>query len=153
MNRSDPLDRALALTLAAATVFIIANTAPLMGLSAVGRQASTTIIGGAYEMWMRGREFTAVLIAFCAVIAPAGYIVFMLTVLFAVKRPPAPHWIGELMRWAKEHCTHPLWIVVSGHGTFDAAIERLVAEAEPRLREAVEPETFQCPKAPHSLAR
>lgn len=97
---SDPLDRPLALTLAAAIVFIIANTAPLMGLSAVGHQASTTIIGGAYEMWVRGREFTAVLIAFCAVIAPASYIVFMLTVLFAVKRPPAPHWVGGLMRWA-----------------------------------------------------
>ena len=33
---SDPLDRPLALTITAAIVFIVANTAPLMGLSAVG---------------------------------------------------------------------------------------------------------------------
>jgi len=31
----------------------------------------------------------------------------------------------ELMRWAREHCPHPLWIVVSGQGTFDAAAQAL----------------------------
>jgi phosphoserine phosphatase RsbU/P len=31
----------------------------------------------------------------------------------------------DLMRWAKEYCPHPLWIVVSGHGTLDAAAEAL----------------------------
>jgi paraquat-inducible protein A len=55
---TDPLDRPLALTLAAALVFIVANTAAI--------------------------------VAFCAVIAPGGYILFMLTVLLAVRRPPAP---------------------------------------------------------------
>ena len=24
----------------------------------------------------------------------------MLTVLLAVRRPPAPHWVGEMLRWA-----------------------------------------------------
>jgi paraquat-inducible protein A len=96
---SDPIDRALALTLTAAIVFVVANTAPLMGLSAVGRHASTTIIGGAYAMWVQGQAITAVIVGFCAVIAPAAYILFMLTVLLAVKRPPAPPWIGELLRW------------------------------------------------------
>ena len=46
-QRADPLDRPLALTVAAAIAFIIANTAPLMSLTAVGRESSTTIIGGA----------------------------------------------------------------------------------------------------------
>ena len=96
---ADPLDRPLALTLAAAIVFLVANTAPLMGLSAVGRQASTTILGGVYQMWVQGQEITAVIVAFCAVIAPACYILFMLAVLLAVRRPPAPHWVGEILRW------------------------------------------------------
>ena len=51
-------------------------------------------------MWSQGREITAVLIAFCSVIAPAVYIGFMLTVLIAVRRPPAPQWAGTLLRWA-----------------------------------------------------
>jgi paraquat-inducible protein A len=81
----DPLDRPLALTITALIALIIANTAPLMGLSAVGRSASTTIVGGAYDMWVQGQEVTAAIVAFCAVIAPAGYILFMLTVLLAVR--------------------------------------------------------------------
>src|SRR5262249_36234820 len=76
---ADPLDRPLALTIAAAVAFILANTQSLMDLSAVGRFASTTIPHGAYEMWMQGQRITALIVAFCAVIAPGAYILFMLT--------------------------------------------------------------------------
>ena len=96
---TDPLDRPLALTITAAIAFIIAHTMPLMGLSAVGRHASTTIAGGALEMWQQGERITAVIVAFCAGVAPGGYILFMLTVLLAVRRPPAPQWVGEMLRW------------------------------------------------------
>jgi paraquat-inducible protein A len=95
----DALDRPLALTLAAAIVFIVAHTTPLMGLSAVGRHASTTIAGGALEMWRQGEPVTAAIVAFCAGIAPGGYLLFMLTVLLAVRRPPAPPWVGEMLHW------------------------------------------------------
>jgi paraquat-inducible protein A len=100
VGRRDPLDRTLALTVAAAIAFIVANTMPLMGLSAVGRESSTTILGGAHQMWLQGSEITAVIVAFCAVIAPAGHILFLLVVLIAVRRPPAPRWVGELLRSA-----------------------------------------------------
>jgi paraquat-inducible protein A len=98
---SHPLELPLALTVTAAIVFVIANTAPLMGLSAVGRHASTTIIGGAFQMWADGQRITAMIVAFCAVIAPAGYLLFMLTVLFAARRFPVPAWVGEMLRWAQ----------------------------------------------------
>jgi paraquat-inducible protein A len=97
---TDPVNRPLALTVAAAIVFIVANTAPLMGLSAVGRYSDTTIAGGVVQMWKQGERITAVVVAFCAVIAPGGYILFMLTVLIAARRPPVPVWIGEVLRWA-----------------------------------------------------
>jgi paraquat-inducible protein A len=96
----DAIGRPLALTVAAAVVFLIANTAPLMGLSAVGREASTTIMGGALEMWNRGSEITAVFVAFCAVIAPGAFIAFMLAVLVASRRTPVPRWVGQSMRLA-----------------------------------------------------
>ena len=98
---SDPIERPLALAIAALVVLVVANTAPLMGLSAVGRHASTTIIGGAYQMWLEGQEVTAVIVAFCAVIAPAGYLLCLLIVLLAVRRPPAPSWVGGMLRWAE----------------------------------------------------
>jgi len=31
----------------------------------------------------------------------------------------------DLMRWAKEHCPHPLWIVISGQGTFEGVAQAL----------------------------
>ena len=99
-HRPKALDRLLALTIAAALALIVANTMPLMGLEAVGRSASTTIIGGAIEMWQQGSQITAVIVAFCAVIAPAGHVAFLLVVLIAVRRPPAPRWVGELLRSA-----------------------------------------------------
>ena len=102
---TDPLDRPLALTLAAAIAFIVANTTPLMGLSAVGRHASTTIGEGAYQMWVQGEQITAAIVAFCAVLAPGGYLLFLLIVLLAVRRPPAPRWVGEMLRGA--HAMRP----------------------------------------------
>ena len=92
-------DLPLALTIAATIVFILANTSPLMDLSVVGRTASTTIVGGAYEMWLQGEEITGLLVAFCAVIAPGGYLLFMLTLLIAARRSPAPYWVGDMLRW------------------------------------------------------
>ena len=92
-------DLPLALAFAAAIVFVIANTSPLMDLSVIGRAASTTIAGGAWEMWQQGERITGVLIAFCAVVAPGGYLLFMLTLLLAARRSPVPHWVGEMLRW------------------------------------------------------
>lgn len=83
---ADPIGRPLALSIAALLVLIIANIDPLMGVSAVGRHASTTIIGGDYQMWIEGEQATAVVVGFCAVVAPAGYILFMLTVLLGAGR-------------------------------------------------------------------
>jgi paraquat-inducible protein A len=97
---SASIDRALALTVTAAIVFILAHTTSLMGLSAVGRSSSTTIFGGVLQMWEDGERITAVIVLFCAGIAPGTYITFLLTVLLAVRRPPAPLWVGELMRWS-----------------------------------------------------
>ncbi len=99
-NPADPIDRPLALAFAAAAVFLIANLSPLMGLSAVGRESTTTILGGALEMWNRGSEITALSVAFCAVVAPGAFIAFMLAVLLAARHPPAPRWVGQLLRMA-----------------------------------------------------
>lgn len=50
-------------------------------------------------MFKEGEQITGVLVAFCAVIAPGGYIVFMLTLLLGVRRTPVPLWVGAMLRW------------------------------------------------------
>jgi paraquat-inducible protein A len=100
VRHADPLDRPLALTVTAAIALIIANVSPLMGLTVAGRDSTTTLIGGAYQMWLQGSEVTAVIVGFCAVFAPAAYVALLLAVLVMVRWPPAPAWVGVLMRWA-----------------------------------------------------
>jgi paraquat-inducible protein A len=97
---SGPRDLPLALTVAAAITFIVANTSTLMDLSVVGRYASTTIAGGAYQMWLEGEPIVGVLVAFCAVVAPGAYLLFMLTLLLGARRDRPPPWIAEMLRWA-----------------------------------------------------
>lgn len=96
---SAPEDLPLALTCTALVAYIVANLMPMMSLSVVGRFATTTILGGAIEMWMEGQMATAVLVAFCAVLAPGMYLLFMLTLLLAVRRSPVSAWAGEMLRW------------------------------------------------------
>ena len=102
-SKPDSLDRTLALTCAAAIALIIANVSPLMGLSVSGRQTSTTILGGAIEMWLRGEPITAMIVVFCALVAPAIHIGIMSTIPLAVRRTPAPYWVGTLLRWSEWH--------------------------------------------------
>jgi len=92
------LERTLALNVAAAILLVIANTAPVIGLSAAGLQASTTLSGAAGELWEQGRELSAVVVVFCSIIAPVAYVSFMLTLLLSLRHNPAPAWIGTVMR-------------------------------------------------------
>ena len=91
----------MALAVASAIAFLITNVEPLMTLSVAGRQASTTIAAGAWQMWVQGEKITALLIALFAVVAPALQIGFMLAILLSVRRPPAPHWVGTLLHWVE----------------------------------------------------
>lgn len=100
VHPAHPLDAPLALSIAAAVLVVIANAFPLMTLSAAGRTATTTLAGGAYEMWIRGSEVTALVVAFCAVVAPILYVFSTLAVMLAVQRAPAPAWTGDFMRLA-----------------------------------------------------
>ena len=97
---ADPITKPLALSITALIVLVIANVTPMMGMSVLGRHSSTTILGGCLQMWRTGEPITAVVVAFCALVAPAVFVLFMLAVLLAARRPPAPAWVGELLRWA-----------------------------------------------------
>jgi len=97
-RREDSLNRTLALTLAALVLYVVANTVPMLGLTVVGRQASTTVLGGAEHLWADGQDPVAALVLFTAVIAPALQISFMLAIVLGARRQPAPRWVGTLLR-------------------------------------------------------
>jgi len=80
----------LALSLAAAVVYVVANAAPMLSLKAVGHQASTTVFGGAVQLWNDGQEIVAGLVLFAAVVAPGLQIAVMLAVTLGA-RPAHRH--------------------------------------------------------------
>jgi paraquat-inducible protein A len=97
-RREDSLNRTLALGLAAALLYAVANSVPMLGLAVVGRQASTTVFGGAVQLWNDGQQLVAGLVLFSAVVAPALQIGFMLAIVLGAQRQCPPRWVGPLLR-------------------------------------------------------
>jgi paraquat-inducible protein A len=108
-RREDSLNRTLALTLGAAILYVVANSIPMLGLTVVGRQAQTTVLGGAMHLWENGPRLVGVLVLFTAVIAPALQIVFMLGILIGALRERPPRWVGTLLR---HHPTTRTWSMI-----------------------------------------
>ena len=94
------LDRALALTVTAAIVFIIAHTTRSWASRPSGARRARPSSAACSEMWQDGERVTAVIVLFCAGIAPGVYLAFMLTVLLAVTAAARAAWVGEMMRWS-----------------------------------------------------
>jgi len=108
-RHEDSLNRTLALTIAAALLYLVANSVPMLGLTIVGREASTTVIGGAEHLWQGGQEIVGALVLFTAVIAPALQIAFMLAIALGAHRGRPRKWVGVLLR---HHPTTRLWSMI-----------------------------------------
>jgi paraquat-inducible protein A len=98
-RREDSLGRTLALGVAAAFLYVIANSVPMLGLRVAGRHAETTVIGGAMQLWTDGEKIVSGLVLFAAVIAPGLQIVLLLTIVLLTMRGRPPRSIGTLMRY------------------------------------------------------
>jgi paraquat-inducible protein A len=97
-HREDSLNRTLALALAAAMLFVLANSVPMLGLTVAGHQAFTTVFGGALQLWSDGEQIVAALVLFAAIIAPGLQIGFVLAIVLAAHRVRPPRWAGTLLR-------------------------------------------------------
>ena len=108
-RREDSLNRTLALTIAAAVLFAVANSVPMLGLTIVGREASTTVIGGADHLWQEGQRIVGALVLLTAVVAPALQIGSMLAIAIGAHRSRPRKWVGKLLRL---HPATRLWSMI-----------------------------------------
>ncbi len=97
--REDSLNRTLALALAAAVLYAIANSVPMLGITIVGRDDFTTVVGGAQHLWTNGQSLVGLLVLFTAVIAPALQIGFTLAIVLGSRRRRPQRWVGALLRY------------------------------------------------------
>jgi len=79
-------------------LYIVANTVPMLGLTVVGRAASTTVFGGAQQLWADQRQTVAALVLFTAIVAPALQITFMLAIVLGAMRARPRRWVATLLR-------------------------------------------------------
>jgi len=108
-RREDSLNRTLALALGAAVLYVVANSVPMLGLTIVGRTASTTVIGGAEHLWNNGQRMVGALVMLTAVVAPALQIGLMLAIVLGALRRRPGRWVGRLLR---HHPTTRTWSMI-----------------------------------------
>lgn len=97
-RRRDSLQRTLALTLAAAVLWVITNSMPMLGLTAAGCKSFTTVFGGAELLWEHGMPVVAVVVFLTAVLVPAIQIGIMLAVVLGAFRERPAAWVGWLLK-------------------------------------------------------
>jgi paraquat-inducible protein A len=90
-------------------LYVVANSVPMLGLTIVGHQASTTVIGGAAHLWREWQQSVAALVLLTAVVAPALQIGFMLGIVLGGLRDRPPRWVGTLLR---HHPTTRTWSMI-----------------------------------------
>ena len=91
-------DLALALTLTAAIIFIVANVYPVVGVNIQGTRHDTTLMGAALTLWNQEMTLIAILVFLTTLLFPAVEIVFILHLLLALKTGRRPADLAICMR-------------------------------------------------------
>ena len=94
----DSIDRGLAFTLGAATLFIIANIFPIVGLEVQGISNATSLYGAVETIWKNDMEGVALLVFATTILIPAVEISLMLYVLVPLKFGRLPGEMSAILR-------------------------------------------------------
>jgi paraquat-inducible protein A len=97
----------LALAIAGAILFIVANVYPFLAFELQGQVSQTTLRSGVFALWDQGRYAIAGLVFLTTMLAPAGEIVLLLFVLAPIQFEwpswgaiPAFRWIERVRAWS-----------------------------------------------------
>lgn len=94
----DSLERTLALTAAAAILFILANAFPIVGLDAQGHRSSTTLFGTVGTLRDQGMTSVAVLVFVTTILMPAVQLAAMLYMLAPLRFGRVAHGAPRVFR-------------------------------------------------------
>jgi paraquat-inducible protein A len=97
-NIPHSLDRTVALLLAAAVLFIIANANPIVALEAQGIRNTTTMLGAVRVLLNQDMATVSLLVFSTAVLAPAVEIAAMLYLLLPLRRGHVPAGFAVILR-------------------------------------------------------
>ena len=97
-NTPDGLDRTLAYTLAAAALFVVANSFPIVGLDAQGIRSSTTLWGTVQALRHDDMTSVAALVFITTILMPAVNIGALLYMLLPLKLGRVPRGLPAVFR-------------------------------------------------------
>ena len=98
-RRESRVQISLALAATALIAFAVSLSAPLMRMTELGRASSTTLPMSAAAMWVAGDRVSAFVIAACAIVAPAVYLLLLLFVGAGARHTRVPRRVGVAARW------------------------------------------------------
>lgn len=99
------IDRSLALSLAALSLFVVANAFPIMGMALEGQRTVTTILDGAWALYADGMWPVALVVLATGFLMPLAKIAGMLAILLPVRLGRHPPWLVPMFRWVERF--HP----------------------------------------------
>jgi paraquat-inducible protein A len=80
-RRHNPIERTLALALASAVLFAVANAFPFLSFEMKGQVTTTTLLSGVFDLYEQGKPEIAALVGTTAVVAPLVQIALLVHVL------------------------------------------------------------------------
>jgi paraquat-inducible protein A len=97
-RRRQSVEASLALTLAAAVLFAVANFFPFLSFEMQGRVTTTTLASGVFDLWEQGVPQIALLVGFTAVAAPFAQLALLLYVLLPLHLGRVPWQMPRMFR-------------------------------------------------------
>ncbi len=91
-------EAALALLIAAAIVYVVANAFPILGIEFRGEHKSTTLFGAVLALWNQDMPIVAGLVLFTAILAPGLEIFGMIFLLAAFRLGRAARALPPMLR-------------------------------------------------------
>ena len=98
---TDSAYRTLALALAAAIFFIIANIYPILGIEAQGNANAASLFGAVNSLWNQQMHFISALVLITAIVIPALQIALLIYVLFPLKYGFIPPGLSAALRFLR----------------------------------------------------
>ena len=93
------IERALAYTVAALLLFVIANAYPIVGLEVQGNRQVASLYDTLHTLWRDGREDVALLVGFTTMATPAIQIGLMFYLLFPLRFNRLTHGAVPVLRF------------------------------------------------------
>jgi paraquat-inducible protein A len=97
-DRTDSLNRTLALTLGALMLFVVANSFPFLDFEFQGQGTQTTLFGGAKQLYQQGDVPVAGLVLFTTIVAPLLHLSLLIYVLLPLRLGHVPPYLADVFR-------------------------------------------------------